>query len=80
MKRVASILLTILSALYYSPCFAQEIIAKPMPFFSDLTSNEIWDIFQDNTGYLWIGTSNGVARYDGHHLQTFRNNYHSPIY
>lgn len=78
MKKVVSILLTILSALYYSPCFAQEIIAKPMPFFSDLTSNEIWDIFQDNTGYLWIGTSNGVARYDGYHLQTFRNDYRSP--
>lgn len=78
MKRVVSLLLTILSALYYNPCFAQEIIAKPMPFFSDLTSNEIWDIFQDDTGYLWIGTSNGVARYDGYHLQTFRNDYRSP--
>lgn len=78
MKKVVFFLLTILSALYYNPCFAQEIIAKPMPFFSDLTSNEIWDIFQDNTGYLWIGTSNGVARYDGYHLQTFRNDYRSP--
>lgn len=78
MKRVISFLLTALSALYYNPCFAQEIIAKPMPFFSNLTSNEIWDIFQDNTGYLWIGTSNGVARYDGYHLQSFRNDYRSP--
>lgn len=78
MKNIAAFLLTVLSALYYNTCPAQEIIAKPMPFFSDLTSNEIWDIFQDNTGYLWIGTSNGVARYDGYHLQSFRNDYRSP--
>lgn len=78
MKRVVTLLLTILSVLYYNTCAAQEIISKPMPFFSDLTSNEIWDIFQDDTGYLWIGTSNGVARYDGYHLRSFRNDYRSP--
>lgn len=78
MKRIITFLLTITLALYFRPCVAQEIIAKPMPFFSNLTSNEIWDIFQDNTGYLWIGTSNGIARYDGYQLQSFRNDYRTP--
>jgi len=27
----------------------------------------------DNLGYLWIGTSNGVLRYDGHTLNTYQN-------
>ena len=35
-----------------------------------LTSNVIYSIFQDKYGYLWIGTNEGLNRYDGY---TFRN-------
>lgn len=49
-----------------------------MPFYSDLASNEIWDIYQDEWGYLWIGTSNGLARYDGHQVRSFKNDYRFP--
>jgi ligand-binding sensor domain-containing protein len=30
-----------------------------------LPSNEVYQIFQDKKGYIWMGTDNGVARYDG---------------
>lgn len=30
-----------------------------------LPSNTITTIFQDSKGYIWIGTNNGLARYDG---------------
>ncbi len=30
-------------------------------------------ITQDQTGYIWIGGSNGLVRYDGHEFKIFRN-------
>ncbi|MDI6803519.1 MAG: two-component regulator propeller domain-containing protein [Bacteroidota bacterium] len=32
---------------------------------NDLISNEIRTLFQDSHGFLWIGTSEGLSRYDG---------------
>jgi ligand-binding sensor domain-containing protein/DNA-binding response OmpR family regulator/nitrogen-specific signal transduction histidine kinase len=57
---------------------AQQIIARQIPFFYQLSSNEIWDFYQDREGYLWIGTTNGLVRYDGFRLQSFRSDYKSP--
>lgn len=54
---------------------AQTMIAKPFPFFYQLFSNEIFDIHQDKEGYVWIGTTDGLARYDGVQLHTFRNDF-----
>ncbi|UTW66705.1 histidine kinase [bacterium SCSIO 12643] len=36
-----------------------------------LPSNETYDVFQDSKGYLWIGTDNGVVKYDGHTFKTY---------
>lgn len=57
---------------------AQEIIAKPMPFLDQLSSNEIKSIYQDKEGFIWIGTSYGLVRYDGYDTQIFNNNYETP--
>lgn len=35
-----------------------------------LTQNSIIGITQDNEGYLWVGTSEGVNRYDGYRMST----------
>ena len=36
-----------------------------------LPSDEAFDIFQDSKGYIWIGTDNGVVKYDGHTFKTY---------
>ena len=51
-----------------SNLYAQHIISSRLPFFYELASNEIFDIYQDKEGYLWIGTTNGLARYDGYRM------------
>jgi ligand-binding sensor domain-containing protein/two-component sensor histidine kinase len=38
---------------------------------SGLTANSITDIAQDNTGFLWIATNNGLNRFDGKHFVRF---------
>lgn len=62
----------------YNDVKAQHMVARPIPFFYQLYSNEVFDIYQDRTGYLWFGMTSGLARYDGYRLHTFRSNYKHP--
>lgn len=54
---------------------AQHMFSRQFPFFNQLSSNEIFSIHQDREGYFWLGTTNGLARYDGYQLNTFRTDY-----
>ncbi len=38
-----------------------------------LSSNMIKDVIQDDAGFLWIGTANGLNRYDGKNFSVFKN-------
>ena len=57
------------------PLRAQRIISHLLPFYYELPSNEIFDIYQDREGYIWMGTTGGVARYDGYRVRYFRSDY-----
>ena len=41
-------------------------------------SNEVLCVTQDEQGYLWIGTTNGLQRFDGVRFKTFRNQKNNP--
>lgn len=36
-----------------------------------LPQMQIWSMFQDSRGYLWIGTKGGISRYDGEKFTNF---------
>jgi len=57
---------------------AQQIISKQIVLSDQLSSIESTDIYQDKQGFIWIGTYNGVVRYDGYDIRIFRNNYKEP--
>jgi len=38
-----------------------------------LSQNTVWSVFRDERGYLWLGTSDGLNRYDGYKFKVFRN-------
>lgn len=37
-----------------------------------LPSNWVWGVWQDRRGFLWFGTSQGLARYDGQSFKVFK--------
>jgi ligand-binding sensor domain-containing protein/two-component sensor histidine kinase len=39
---------------------------------SGLASNETFSVVQDPEGFMWIGTNNGLQRFDGLRFETFR--------
>lgn len=38
---------------------------------SGLSSNNVKDVFQDEFGFIWLGTKNGLNRYDGRYMRRF---------
>jgi ligand-binding sensor domain-containing protein/two-component sensor histidine kinase len=52
-------------------------VANPNRFFNRMTvedglaSNNVYSIWQDKKGYLWVGTSNGLQRFDGKYFLSF---------
>ena len=56
------------------------IMAEKNPFFftqigneNGLTENTITDLLQDSEGYIWIGTNNGLFKYNGYSCKVYRN-------
>jgi ligand-binding sensor domain-containing protein len=38
-----------------------------------LSHGNVWGIHQDRLGFIWIGTEDGLNRYDGYSFTIFRN-------
>ena len=44
---------------------SQECASEHYTIKEGLPSNEVFDIYQDRKGFIWIGTDKGVSRFDG---------------
>ncbi len=51
---------------------AQDLIIRSFPFSRQLFTNEIYLVYQDREGFLWLGTTSSLQRWDNHRLLTFR--------
>lgn len=52
--------------------FSQELqFTRAFTMADGLPSNHIYSCTQDDKGFLWVGTDNGVARFDGKYFQVF---------
>lgn len=83
MKRTAFILCLLLTA--FQTSFAADKIQSKIDIInlnvnSGLASNEVTCIVQDNLGFMWFGTTNGLCRYDGYQFKTYRSDYLSPSF
>jgi len=58
----------------------RDFFFQKLTTFNGLSSNNIQCIFRDSRGYVWIGTPNGLNRYDGKNIKVYHhdaNNSHS---
>ena len=75
-SKVLSIFIILI--LFISPTFSQEHKLDDFLYFETfsnddgLSHNNIKCIFQDSKGFLWIGTTSGLNRFDGKNFVTFR--------
>lgn len=51
---------------------AQDLVTRSFPFSRQLFTNEVYQVYQDKEGYLWLGTTSSLQRWDGYRLLTFR--------
>ncbi len=54
-------------------CKAQEIEVEFISISEGVASPTVNDVIQDNYGFIWIATTNGVQKYDGYKFETFKN-------
>ena len=75
-KRIIIFLLFILNI--WSFIAAQQLSVDVLPLGGQLPSNSVQRIFQDREGFMWFGTREGLSRYDGYRVLTFRSGKTTP--
>ncbi|HEY6332078.1 MAG TPA: two-component regulator propeller domain-containing protein [Blastocatellia bacterium] len=53
------------------PVFAEQLPLRHYSVADGLPHSTVRRIFQDSRGYLWIGTADGLARFDGYRFNTY---------
>ena len=66
------VLTALLSLFFFRFSFAQQAGYRLYTVSDGLVQSEVTALHQDTRGFLWIGTKNGISRFDGHSFQTIR--------
>lgn len=65
----------ILFAFFYlwtTSVWAEQFSFQPSPISNNLTQSSVRDIFQDQDGFIWLLTQEGLNRYDGISVTNYR--------
>ena len=73
MKRELLLLLTFCFSLFNSTAQTQHFYTS-----DQLSSNQITDICQDKTGYIWVATEYGLNKYDGYSFTNYLQDKNNP--
>jgi len=73
-----AVLLTFVLSLCFATGFSQKIATQTIdPTYvsvaEGVVSPTVQSVIQDSFGLIWIGTANGLQKYDGYRLETFKN-------
>ncbi|GLB49596.1 hybrid sensor histidine kinase/response regulator [Neptunitalea lumnitzerae] len=68
MKKV--IILTLICS-YCSVFYGQDYFFKHLQVEDGLSQNSVISMLQDNKGFMWFGTKDGLNRYDGYNFKIF---------
>ena len=72
-KKAASTLLALLLPIALVYAQLSDIKFRHLDVHNGLPSDIVTSIVKDSTGYIWVGTKNGLCRYDGTRFQVFKN-------
>lgn len=57
---------------------SQSVVTNPVQFGEQLPSNTVHRIYQDKEGFIWLGTEDGVCRYDAYRVMVFKSGLNTP--
>ena len=57
--------------IFSCPLYSQKLSLRSYDSGDGLIRSMVISVFQDSKGFLWVGTSDGVARFDGVEFHTF---------
>ena len=66
------IIVTIAGFYFQTKIFPQSITFNHLTVENGLSNNDVNTIIQDQTGFIWFGTDDGLNRYDGYNFKVFR--------
>lgn len=72
MKHLKYILFLILAGFALNS-YSQKIRFKQISNEEGLSTNYVTSIIQDDKGFMWFGTQDGLNKYDGHNITIFKN-------
>jgi len=69
----APMLVLLMASQLASPAVAQPLDFRTLSLADGLSQSSVYAIVQDRDGFLWIGTEDGLNRYDGYRFQVYKN-------
>ena len=63
---------TVLLLLLANDCISQNRTIRYLGIENGLSNNEVTSIYQDEKGFMWFGTYDGLNKYDGYNFTTYR--------
>lgn len=55
-----------------NPLVSQHLSFNKLTFDEGLSNNTVLSVLRDRSGFLWIGTRDGLNRYDGYRIKNYR--------
>lgn len=68
---VIILIVTILSLAGIQQAGAGNMIVTSLTANDGLSNNTVWAVLQDKAGFIWVGTTDGLDRYDGREIRHF---------
>src|SRR5687767_9427263 len=79
-KGIVGTILSLLLFNLFGPLYAADYpITSWLGIEQGLSNNSVRCIYQDQKGFLWFGTYDGLNRYDAYAFKVFRNNFNNPF-
>lgn len=73
LKRTVKTAAFLTALLYIKTATAGELPVRYLGIEQGLSNNAVISICQDHNGFIWIGTYDGLNRYDGYGFKVFHN-------